>query len=232
LECWGQIIKLDPECSEHYYERSEVNGTLERRKEQMQDLDKAIELDPQNYRALLWRGLIYQDDEEIEKCLQDYNQAIEATKGQKYYDFRAYDYRAGAYLKFGMYEQALLDYTKALMAAGNNFYDMESNMNAYRAYLFQGHTHMAMGNFQEAAEDYTKALGCTLLPDMKLRPHAFIKRAEAFEKLGELLHGKDDYEMALSLNPKESEASLAKERLAVVSKQIEDIIKDAERIRL
>lgn len=200
--------------------------------EHLKDLNKTIELDPKNYLAILERGLIYQERGEIEKCLQDYTQAIEAAKSNKDFAFKPYDYRAEAYMTFGMYEKALDDYKTALSLAGTEFFNPAHSLNAYRIFLFRGHTYMKMGKYKEAAEDYTNAIAWELRPQLKLSAYTFIKRAAAFEKLEEILHAKEDYEMALSLSPKEPEAALAKERLTAINKQIEEVMEDQKRVRL
>lgn len=74
------------------------------------DLNKSIELDPKNYKAVFNRGLLYWDVGRLEKALSDMNRAIELAP-----NIAEYYYNRGTLYKFQKnYDKAKADYTKAI----------------------------------------------------------------------------------------------------------------------
>lgn len=91
----------------------------------IQDLSKAIELNPTDAKSYYLRGNIYYDYEQYEECISD------LTKGKEFdVDYRQcerawhlkdviYRIRGEAYLHVGEYEKALYDFTKAREMSNN-----------------------------------------------------------------------------------------------------------------
>ncbi|MEQ8189629.1 MAG: tetratricopeptide repeat protein [Candidatus Eremiobacterota bacterium] len=89
------------------------------------------------------RGMIYDQNEDYLKALDDFTQAI---KIHTLYD-EAYNNRGNIYYRLGQYDRAIEDYNRAL----------EINR-ASKIYKNRGLSYSAIGNYNRAIEDYTMAI--------------------------------------------------------------------------
>lgn len=145
----------------------------------MAELDRAVELNPRDDRAIANRGEAYRLKEQYDKALPDFDRAIQldptnawaiASRGEthrlmkQYYkallDFdRAinlnpnYDWAIGnrgqTYRLMERYEQALPDFDRAISLNAN--YDW--------AIANRGHTYLITGRHQQALKDFDRAVG-------------------------------------------------------------------------
>ena len=105
--------------------------------EAIQDLSKALALNPNDAFAYNERGSIYFELEKYEQAIQDFDKVIEF---KDFYEPDAYRRRGNAYLKLEQYERAIRDYNEAVKI---NLVDEESYLNC--AYCWQ-----KLGNEAEA----------------------------------------------------------------------------------
>ena len=70
IRCYDEIIKLDPEDSEIYYDRGNTYSNLEKYEEAIQDFKKVLELDPED-RDGLCKETVILDIEELEFLLNE-----------------------------------------------------------------------------------------------------------------------------------------------------------------
>jgi Flp pilus assembly protein TadD len=77
----------------------------------MTDLDKAIELDPDDAGAYNNRGFNYAEMEQFEKAIADYNQALKLRSNYEHVDY-LYNNRGFAYGRLGQYNLAFADFER------------------------------------------------------------------------------------------------------------------------
>lgn len=105
----GQIEK-HPKRANLYRERGLIRWWLDRKDEAMVDFNKAIELDPNDYLCLSYRGQLHTLNEEYDAALLDLNKSIELEKN----DGSLYYQRGIAYHWKDKLDEAQKDYEKAL----------------------------------------------------------------------------------------------------------------------
>jgi len=112
------------------------------------DFSEAIEIEPQQLRALFERGRFYAGVlGDLDRALQDFDAAI--TTNPRYTD--ALNYRGGIRRRTGDYDGAIKDFTASLAATDDA-----------RIHLARGGAYRAKGDYTHALEDYEEAL--TLVP--------------------------------------------------------------------
>jgi serine/threonine protein kinase len=102
-------------------------------------------------------------------------------------DSRAYNRRGLAYVSTRNYEQAIVDYTKAI----------ELDTQSAEAYNNRSTAHLLMGNYGQAVTDCSRAL--ELAPDFVV---AYVNRGIAYTGLRDYEQALSDYSQALALTPK------------------------------
>ncbi|MEZ5344317.1 MAG: tetratricopeptide repeat protein [Pyrinomonadaceae bacterium] len=137
------------------------------------DLDKAIELDPDNIEALKFRGVMFNADERFAEAIADYTRLIEIEPRNAYF----YKYRADTYKKQENFDAAIADYTKAL--------ELKTAL-SYSYLIERGNLHYAKGDLTAAVKDYTDSI------EMIKNTEALKKRAAAYCRLGEKEKAKAD----------------------------------------
>ncbi len=105
----------------------------------------AIKIKPRSEEALYGRGLWYQDNNQIDKAIQDYTSIIQINPANKYAHFNL-GYIHHILLK--VYPEAIKHYTKAINA----------DPKYAEAYYNRGLCHEFMGNYQDAKTDFKFAL--------------------------------------------------------------------------
>jgi tetratricopeptide (TPR) repeat protein len=108
------------------------------------DLNKAIELSPQNAPLFALRGIVYTGLERHERAIQDYNQAIQID--QKNIIF--YNLRGEAYIKTQQYQFAVINYSQIL----------QLNPNSSQAYTKRAFVYQALNDGDKAISDFNQAV--------------------------------------------------------------------------
>ena len=132
------------------------------------------------------RGMIYEQNEDYLKALDDFTQAI---KIHTLYD-EAYNNRGNIYYRLGQYDRAIEDYNRAL----------EINR-ASKIYKNRGLSYSATGNYNRAIEDYTMAI--------KLDPgsiESYRNRGIIYGMMKDYDKAIDDFTKILSIDPYNKEA--------------------------
>ena len=130
-----KALELDPELSmAHAVIGMKHQTTGEGYIGAIQSLDKALENDPKNATAWLWRGITFFDMGYIDKSLADFQQCIEVDPG--YLNCRQYE--AMALLNLGRVEQAVKKFEATLEA---NFHSTDDTFVSY--YVKTGQRPMA-----------------------------------------------------------------------------------------
>lgn len=76
----------------------------------IEHLNKAVSINPDNYKAYGWLGVAYIRQNDLDNALYHYNKAISLEKGNPI----IYENRGDAYLKTNQYELALVDFSRAM----------------------------------------------------------------------------------------------------------------------
>ncbi|WGK68392.1 tetratricopeptide repeat protein [Candidatus Haliotispira prima] len=153
-------------------------------KQAFDDINKAIELDPQCTATIYNnRGNLYYDQGNLEHALVDYNKAIELDP--KYAN--AYNGRGNSYKDQSNPEETLADYNKAIELDPKHRY----------AYNNRGKWYQEQGQYKEALADYNKAI--------ELDPNdtkAYNNRGNVYYDQGNSEEALADYNKAIELDPK------------------------------
>jgi tetratricopeptide (TPR) repeat protein/S1-C subfamily serine protease len=145
IDDYDKAISLDPESAHKYYNRRGVKlYKLEDYEGALRDINKPIELTPDNALYYSNRGDAYFQIGEKQKGIDDYDKAIslDPESAHKYYNLRGVNL-----YNLEDYEGVLRDYNKAIeLTPDNAFY-----------YVTRGYAYLKIGNNQKAREDFNKA---------------------------------------------------------------------------
>ena len=150
--------------------------------EAIQDLTKAIELNPNDADAYAVRGASYIGQDEHDQAIQDLTKAIELKPN----DADAYDIRGHAYLRRHEHGRVIQDLTKAI----------ELNPKLAGAYYFRGLAYYSKSQYDYAIQDLTKAI--ELKPDYA---EAYYTRGRSYVGQGKYDHAIEDLTKAIELKP-------------------------------
>ena len=173
--------------AEEYLRRGIEAGQRGQYSDSIQDLTKAIELEPDHADAYLFRGLTYDSQGKHDRAIQDHTKAIELKPD--YAD--AYNSRGLAYGSQGKHDRAIQDHTKAI----------ELKPDHADAYNFRGLAYDSQGKHDHAIQDYTKAI--ELEPDYA---DAYHGRGNAYGSQGKHDRAIQDYTKAIELEPDYADA--------------------------
>lgn len=152
----------------------------------IEDLDRALELDPSNAAALRWRGHCLNLAGVYEEAILDYTRAIELEPAFAWTHYA----RGMAQHNLGRHELAILGYSRAI----------ELDPLLVKAWNWRGFTRKLVHDYAGAARDLDHSL--TLLPD---DPWTLGEAAKAHVALGELDAAERGFRRLLELD--ESDAS-------------------------
>jgi tetratricopeptide (TPR) repeat protein len=108
------------------------------------ELNKAIELSPQNAPLFGLRGIVYAGLERYERAIQDYNQAIQIDPQ----NITFYNLRGESYGKIQRYELAVINYSQVL----------QINPNSSQAYIKRAEAYRALKNGDKSIADFNQAI--------------------------------------------------------------------------
>jgi tetratricopeptide (TPR) repeat protein len=157
-----------------------TRGLLE---EAITELDRAIELEPDNVEIYATRGFAYIALGQIQRGIADYDRAIELESDNPI----LYNDRGFAYAELGRYEQAVADYDKAIELDPD--YD-----NVDYAYNNRGFAYGSLGKYEQAFRDFERAIA--LNPD---NAWVYFNRALIFIGMGHSTDAIPDLELSLQL---------------------------------
>ena len=199
-------IKLNPN-SENYKSRAEALRRLGLRKEAVDDLNKAIELEPANVQNHMLRGRVYFEDGMYPEAIRNLDAAINVDP--KFVP--AYALRANSFLKLKEYSKAFDD-ANALLKL-----DPSSPLGLY----LRGAANNGLKNYDDAIKDCTAAINAN--PKME---KAYFWRAEAYQNAGQYQKSVDDFGQAISLQPDYRPALLGRAWSNYKLGKDEDALKD------
>jgi tetratricopeptide (TPR) repeat protein len=108
------------------------------------DLNKAIEISPQNAPLFALRGIVYAGLERHEKAIQDYNQAIQIDPQ----NITFYNLRGESYGKIQRYELAVINYSQVL----------QINPKSSQAYIKRAEAYRALKDGDKSIADFNQAI--------------------------------------------------------------------------
>lgn len=167
------------------------------------DLNKLIELSPQDPQLFALRGIVYASLERYERAIQDYNQAIEIDSQ----DVILYNLRGEAYEKLQRYELAVINYSQII----------QLNPKYSQAYIKRGFAYQALKNGDNAISDFNQAVAINpqdaeaYYGRGKFHAEVFIGSSSQAASPIQLFYNPiadsknkafKDYDMAIKLNPK------------------------------
>ncbi len=135
-------IKRYPNLAYFYYLRAGLcqHYDIKKRSEMVQNLDKAIELDPNFANAYILRAEFFAQEKQYDKAIADYNRAIELEPARAY----PYRTRAAIYAVLGEKDRALADYSRVI--------ELEPDF-ATTEYFRRANLYYSEGKYDEAIKD-------------------------------------------------------------------------------
>ncbi|WP_294351272.1 tetratricopeptide repeat protein, partial [uncultured Clostridium sp.] len=163
-----------------YSNRAGTKYGLRKYEEAIEDYNKAIELDVDNYRFYNRRGNAKYSLGQYEESIEDYSKAIELNPK----DSVLYGNRGNSKYKAKKYKEAIEDYNKAI----------ELDKDNYRFYNYKGRAKKELGKYEESIEDYSKAI------DLKpTNPILYSNRGNAKCELKNYEEAIEDYNKAIEI---------------------------------
>lgn len=190
----------DPAKALEYYTQAQEKYGLALYEEAIELYSKALEYNPLDFQAYLWRGhskysLGYLNSvinsKMLEEAIIDYSKTIQLNPG----DSEAYYYRANSKKLLQKYNEAIPDFTLSLR------YDPKKS----ESYYYRGLTYYLLEKYGAAAEDLTKTI--ELSPE---NPDNFYWRGASYYGLEEYARSLEDFDKAIELNPDYFDAYLYK----------------------
>ncbi|KAG2468768.1 TTC13 protein, partial [Polypterus senegalus] len=139
----SRVITLEPNYPEVFEQRAEILSPLGRISEALNDLTKAIQLQP-SARLYRHRGTLYFISEDYAAAQEDFQQSLELKKNQPI----AVLYKGLTFFHRGMLKEAIQTFKEALKMK-NDFID---------AYKSLGQAYRELGDFESAMDSFQKAL--------------------------------------------------------------------------
>jgi tetratricopeptide (TPR) repeat protein len=193
------LVKKDPARAKICIDTAREALVLKHYDEAAKSGAEAIDLDPTQYIAYLYRGYAYYKSSHPAQSILDFNAAIRLGPN----NYQGYEYRAAAYQTIKRYRKAIADYTKCIaLASADNV--------ALKAKLYRelGMCLLSFGELAEARSALGNAIA--LLPD---EPTAYAGRATAELHLADLDASLEDANNAVALNPQSAEAHQVRSRV-------------------
>lgn len=172
--------------AEAYYNRGIANYYLEDFQGALEDLNGALQINPNNTKSLIARGIIYSALGAIEEAIKDYNKVLKINPNNYY----AYFNRAVVYSIIGNKQKAIYDYNRAL----------QINPDKADAYYNRGNIRYELGDKQGAIYDYDIAL--QINPD---KADAYYNRGNIQNQLADKDKAIEDFKKAADIYKQKSQ---------------------------
>ncbi len=153
----------------------------------LRDLNRAIELAPNDAQAYANRGTVYSNLQQYDKALQDLKKAIDLAPD----DERFYVSRGVVYAKMEEYDNALRDLNKAI----------ELRPDYTGAYMNRSAVYSKLGQHENALSDSNKAI--ELASNDREKARAYANRGNVYRESGRYDEALRDYKKAIELDPGE-----------------------------
>ena len=176
------IISID-ELIKTFKENMEGEKMNENIIKEIEELNKKIELEPNNWENFNIRGHLYYDLNEYEKSVADGTRAIELnpTIAENFF------HRGTSYHNLGKYADSVADCTKAIGLNPKN----------PQYYFGRGMAHRYLGEYKKAIEDFTKGIEL----DPKEAAYDYCERGCAYHYTEESEKARADFAKAVELYP-------------------------------
>jgi regulator of sirC expression with transglutaminase-like and TPR domain len=138
------LLDRDGFASIIYSQRANHKGSGGKNAEALNDINKAIALNPINVRALCFRAILNKRLRKYPDAISDATKAIEIDPRSD----RAYEIRGSAYSRHGDHKKAVADFSRSI----------DINPNYALAYVGRGYSMSRLGMFEEAKKDWKKAV--------------------------------------------------------------------------
>lgn len=176
-----EINPLPPMASEEEY-IAQILRKFEKgdRRQAIEDLNWALQVDPRDAKAYCCRGIIFSKMGNNQRAIADFDKALQFAPR----NILAYRNRGTIRSEMGDNKGAIADFNKALEIEPDNS----------MTYISRGNALRDMGNYGLAIKDYNKAL--------KINPNgakAYYHRGIAYSRLEEMKKAIDDYENAVKI---------------------------------
>ena len=112
---YDEVIRLNPQTAEAYYERGLVYRNQEQGERAIEDFDKAIRLNPQFAKAYSSRAHVYLNNKQYDRAIVDCGKAIRLDPN----DAVAYVNQGVAYKLQGNKAEAIANFEKAVTLSDN-----------------------------------------------------------------------------------------------------------------
>ncbi|HEY7414208.1 MAG TPA: tetratricopeptide repeat protein, partial [Ktedonobacteraceae bacterium] len=148
----------------------------------LNDLSRALALDPNYILAYAQRGITYRDLKQYTEALNDFQSALEANDSLDW----VYTARGETYRKIKEYERALADFNCAI----------ELDPDYATAYAGRGRIYHALQEYERALVDFDRAI--SIDPELEW---VYAHRGGTYRQLKQYSHAIADYIKATELNP-------------------------------
>ncbi|XP_013011920.2 tetratricopeptide repeat protein 13 isoform X3 [Cavia porcellus] len=139
----SRVITLEPDRPEVFEQRAEILSPLGRINEAVNDLTKAIQLQP-SARLYRHRGTLHFISEDYATAHEDFQQSLELNRNQP----TAMLYKGLTFFHRGLLKEAIESFKEAL----------KQKVDFIDAYKSLGQAYRELGNFEAATESFQKAL--------------------------------------------------------------------------
>jgi tetratricopeptide (TPR) repeat protein len=170
-----------------YYTRGEALYKQQQYDQAIDNLGKAITLNPNYSYSYLYRGLCYYAKQQYDLAIQDYNKVLAQTPADTY----TYNARGNAYYAKQQYDLAIQDYNKAVSLNPNDPY----------TYTVRGLAYYGKQAYEPAIQDYTKAISMNANDY-----YSYTMRGLVYFATKDYALSLQDYNKALSVNPNNADA--------------------------
>ena len=172
----------EPSASDYFDRAAQASGSAQY-EEAILNYDKAIELDPENFKIYEWRAVAKIQLGQNEEAIDDYSKMIKLYPGA----LTTYERRGKVLFSLKRYREAIADFSKMIELAPDFPF----------GYTRRGRARFELGQYQEAIADLDTAF--QIDPD---DVSACRLRGTANEHLGNLEAAKNDFQKALTLECK------------------------------
>jgi len=114
IAAYSAAIKLDPSFEPAYAQRASQFHGLQRYADAIKDYERVLKLNPENRSALADMGTARLRSGAVVLASHNLSRAIGQRDPNDDYLHSLYEYRGDAYLKMGMFQDAIKDYSKAI----------------------------------------------------------------------------------------------------------------------
>ncbi len=144
IKYFTEILKMDPENAEAYYNRGTAYVELKHKMLAIRDFTKAIKINPKYTEAYIARGRVFLEMKNYKKAFKDFQKAVEIDSNCA----EGYYYIGKIYESLRKYDEALKFFTKAI----------EADKNYADAYVERGKVYFKLGLYRKALKDLSTAI--------------------------------------------------------------------------